>query len=242
MSESKRGISADVLKYVAYITMFIDHIGAGLIEPSAAFRNYGSVKTYDILIRLIGRVAFPIFCFLLVEGFNHTRNKWKYALNLLLFALITEIPFDYTFKGTLFTLDYQNVDFTLLLGLLTLIFADMIYKSGIKSKLVRYLLQIPVGVVFAVIADLMKVDYGAWGILLIFVIYYTRELPNKWRCIISALPLIWEFTSFIAFILIYRYNGVKKGKINKYVFYSLYPAHLAIYAVIRYFLIVRAGW
>ena len=121
----KVGLTGNTLKLIAIFTMLIDHIGAAVIEAGilssndmAILETERGMQWYlaDIVLRLIGRLAFPIFCFLLVEGFTHTGNEAKYARNLLLFALISEIPFDLAFFGRLFFPGAQNVYFTLFLG------------------------------------------------------------------------------------------------------------------------------
>lgn len=132
------GIPGSTLKIIAIVAMFIDHFGAMVLEmymknavPNfmdeleadawyAAHPTYEAVVLIDALLRLIGRFGFPIFCFLLVEGFEHTRSVKKYALNMALFALISEIPFDLALENTWLEFGYQNVYFTLLIGLLTL--------------------------------------------------------------------------------------------------------------------------
>lgn len=139
----KKGITGSTLKIIACVIMLIDHIGAVILESflnrkmtglmdeaqMLQFLNkYGAIYYTDLVMRLVGRVAFPIFCFLLVEGFCHTRNVKKYALNLGIFALISEIPFNLAFATSLgqelqygvFYPGYQNVFFTLFLSLLTL--------------------------------------------------------------------------------------------------------------------------
>lgn len=121
------GISGSTLKLLAILSMFIDHAGATVIrticnQPAiladASLRSLWN-QIYSVS-RSIGRIAFPIFCFLIVEGFLHTRNVRKYALRLFLFALISEIPFDLALKGNWYYPQKQNVYFTLLIGLLVL--------------------------------------------------------------------------------------------------------------------------
>lgn len=123
MGEWKR-ISGSTLKIMAIITMFIDHLGLAVIA-----RMRRTVSAGELLLRLnslysatrvIGRLAFPIFCFLLVEGFDKTGSRAKYLFRLGLFALISEIPYDLAFCAKLLEFKHQNVYFTLFLGLLSL--------------------------------------------------------------------------------------------------------------------------
>jgi hypothetical protein len=134
-----RGISGSTLKLIAIFTMLIDHTAATILEKTLMARGMGLLNTTDtvalaqfyaengliyaiyMIMRLIGRIAFPIFCFLLVQGFLHTRNVTKYAIRLALFAAISEIPFDLAFNNKILEYSHQNVFFTLLIGLLTLI-------------------------------------------------------------------------------------------------------------------------
>ena len=125
-------LSGSALKWIALFTMLIDHIGAVLLEcgvlqaysqnlpTSLSYETSYFIFQADLIIRQIGRISFPIFCFLLVEGFHHTSNRKKYALRLFFFALLSEIPFDLALQGTFLEFGYQNVLFTLLFGFLTL--------------------------------------------------------------------------------------------------------------------------
>ena len=99
------GLSSFALKCIALITMIIDHVGA-ILYPEAR------------VLRIIGRIAFPIYAFLVAEGFYHTKNVKKYMLRLLLFALVSEIPFDLALTGQILEFGHQNVFFTLFAGLL----------------------------------------------------------------------------------------------------------------------------
>ena len=120
--DSKRRLflDSDALKLIAMVTMLIDHIGAAILLP-AHFTGINISNTwvdvYD-LSRKIGRTAFPIFVFLLVEGFFHTHSRKKYFGRLLLFALLSEIPFDLAFYGVLFYESSQNVFLTLAIFIL----------------------------------------------------------------------------------------------------------------------------
>ena len=133
----KRGLSGSTLKIIAIITMLIDHIGAALLTRILISRGFlgraGVGQTKDILdgflnnetmygllgiMRMIGRMGFPLFCFLLVEGFQKTGNRKKYVLRLAGFAFLSEIPYDLAFSGKVIDPSSQNVYFTLLLGML----------------------------------------------------------------------------------------------------------------------------
>ena len=236
----KKMISADLLKWIALLTMFIDHIGAGILEKSGSFMS--EHYEIDYAVRSIGRLAFPIFCFLIVEGYEHTSSRLKYARNLLIFAFISEIPFDMLFRMKYVDMDYQNVYFTLFIGLVTIIGMGFIEEKGYKFSL---LLELPVAALGAFIAYLMKTDYGEWGIVLIAVIFVTRR-NRLIQCLVTVLFMITspfymdiamiESLGALSFILIGMYNGKRKGAINKYVFYSMYPAHILLYCGIRYLL------
>ena len=143
-------ISGSTLKIIAMACMLIDHTAAVLFDRilisrgllnavnasdgGASFLSTGNTAVIyyaDMIMRAIGRISFPIFCFLLIEGFMHTHDVKKYALNLGIFALVSEIPFDLAFAGKPFYLDYQNVFFTLFIGLVMMIFLQ---KSIQKRK------------------------------------------------------------------------------------------------------------
>lgn len=147
----KKGISGSTLKLVAIFTMLIDHTAATILDKTLMKRGLldldysntqavihfyadnGLLFAVDSIMRLIGRLAFPIFCFLLVEGMIHTHNKLKYAIRLAIFALVSEIPFDLAFHSNPFYFEYQNVFFTLLIGLLVMIGFDFIVNN-LKDK------------------------------------------------------------------------------------------------------------
>ncbi len=156
----RKGIPGSTLKIIAIITMFIDHVGAAVFEPyiydylenngpdqaKAAIcsklpwfwadwmGNVDVLSNIDMTLRSIGRIAFPIFCFLLVEGFLHTHDLKKYLTRLFAFALISDIPFDFAFFGKI-GLDHQNVFFTLFFGVLALAAIDRVRRMDIGGKL-----------------------------------------------------------------------------------------------------------
>lgn len=231
-NEKYRVISEDLLKWIAVITMFIDHFGMGIIEKC----YYPQMKQLDDVLRGIGRLAFPIYCFLLVEGYTHTHSRWKYLRNLGILALISEIPFDYLNHFSFgMSFSHQNVFFTLFLGMVVMMISGKIEEKGWEEA--GLLLEIVVCIGIGYIAEILKSDYKAWGVILIFLIYICRNKPRWVLCLVGALYICtWksEIPGIISFVLILFCNGKRTTKINKYVFYSFYPAHLALYCGIRY--------
>ena len=115
--EKYRILSGSALKCIALFTMIVDHVGLHLLRNSGIVLLHTSAGSLELftLMRKVGRLAFPIYCFLLVEGFLHTHDRRKYGLNLLAFALISEIPWNLEHTGALHC-SSQNVFFTLFLG------------------------------------------------------------------------------------------------------------------------------
>ncbi len=221
------GISADLLKWIAIITMFIDHIGAAVVEKTNIYLlPYG--KVLDFTLRFIGRLAFPIFCFLLIEGFYHTRSRQKYLCNLLIFAIISEIPFEISFLGEI-VIGFRNVYWTLAIGMGVMLLLEKVKEYAVKKRNLCAFLIIVSG---AVLAELLHTDYGAIGVILIYILYKLRD-DRKQQCICGAIATAYEITAPIAFLLIYRYNGVRKQKHLKYFFYAFYPLHLLFLYWIR---------
>lgn len=208
----RKGLSGSSLKLIAIFSMLIDHIGAVLLPGSP---YYG-------ICREIGRLAFPIFCFLLVEGYVHTHDVKQYGRRLLVFALLSEIPFDLAFSGTAVNFGYQNVYFTLFLGLAALYIMD---------RTVNPELRLVVAVVFMAFAELLKTDYSWKGVAAIILLYMTRE-NRLWQMITGGVFFAWELPAPAAFVPVYFYNG-KRGIPMKYLFYLFYPAHLLVLVLLR---------
>ena len=140
------GVTGSTLKIIAIIAMFIDHTAAIVLERMIYMPKYASISLYGIygVMRLIGRLGFPIFCFLLIEGLCYTKDVKKYAGRLFLFALVSEIPFDLGFAGKAFYWQYQNVFFTLFIGLLVLIVFRYVEGKMSWNPIVRAVLHVPV--------------------------------------------------------------------------------------------------
>lgn len=227
------GLSGSTLKIIAMVTMLIDHIGAAvLLRYMLDMQNHiADIGTYNQLfilyrvLRGIGRIAFPIYCFLLVEGFQKTRNLGKYILRLAVFTVIAEVPFDLCFTSQPFSPGYQSVMLTLLIGVITM-WAVSLLERHVHNRMLLVLSSAAVIAVGAAAAELMNTDYGYMGVACIMVIYALRRV--KWLQITGGcLVFLWEVWAPIAFIPIAFYNG-KRGLKLKYVFYLFYPLHLLI--------------
>ena len=194
----KKGLSASTLKWIAICSMLIDHFAIAIYWQMPA-------KTYEIyeVLRYIGRVAFPIYCFLLVEGFFYTKNIKKYIGRCLLFAFLSEIPFDMAIYGKLFFRGGQNVYFTLTLGLCTLWVLHKI-KGNTARDMVYRVVCIAVG---AGIAQVLNFDYHFMGILAIIMFYYCRKMLLWQKTLVGAVFFSYEVTAPLAFLPIHYYNG-----------------------------------
>lgn len=239
-NERRKRITANVLKIIAIVTMFIDHIGAAVLEKTASYvnaplpllvaieaGNANTVQLLDYIFRMIGRIAFPIFCFLIVQGFIHTRSVKKYAIRLFIFALISEIPFNFAFYGRLFNPNYQNVFFTLVIGLFVIWGMNFIQNNHLINDITKMIVKIVIAAIGILIAEYLCTDYSGKGVLLIIILYLLND-NRLMQCVIGAISFLWEPTSMIAFIIMYFYNGEKGKQLNKYFFYAFYPVHLLI--------------
>lgn len=250
---TKRGITGSTLKLIAIIAMFIDHTGAIILErmlmqrgfmealasyeATAAFMEAnGGLYMVNLVIRLIGRLGFPIFCFLLIEGLMHTRDVKKYAGRMFLFALISEIPFDLGFAGSFVYWDYQNVFFTLFIGLLVIIGFNCIENKREWNKFLRLILYFVILFAGTMVAELLGTDYGAMGVITIAVMYLFRSrkvLSTGLGCTVLTAMTLSEITAFFALIPVHLYNG-KRGWNIKWLFYAFYPVHILLIYLIAY--------
>ena len=230
-TQTRPGLSGTALKLAACITMLIDHIGASCIEATygVAYRTPPQILQLDRVLRLIGRLAFPIFCFLLVEGFLHTHDVKKYIGRLLLFGLVSEVPFDLAFFRTPFAPQHQNVYWTLALGVLAM--------AGLKRFEKENGLPGWQGLVWAggcaALALAANTDYNAIGVIIICALYLTRT-NRKRQCLAGALLFLFELTAPLAFVLVWFYNGQRGAcsPLQKKAFYWFYPVHLSVLAVV----------
>lgn len=228
-------LSGSMLKLIAVLAMAIDHSAVILatVLPQMGvplFTLLGRSITVYYIMRKIGRLAFPLFCYLIAEGYSHTRKPLVYMLRLALFAVISEIPFNLMLSGGMFYDSKQNVYVTLLLGVVLLFAFDKVKNNMLKL--------LCVGLVM-VLAKLLKADYGIMGVLLIFLLYALRKHPVAQAFL--AYPLLsGGIAAWCSFGFIAAYNG-KRGFASsgfwKYAFYLFYPAHIMILLGVRYFLL-----
>lgn len=207
--------------------MLFDHIGDAILGKFSFFN-------------LIGRIAFPIFAFQSVQSYIHTKNFKKHVLKLLIFACISQIPF-MLFLSTFSTTFALNIFFTFVLGLICLFIYDKC-----TNKILGFIFVI----IGSIIGEIIHVDYGAFGILLIFAFYLFKDkkllmtITTIILCFAKYIPNIIEVPSlylhylscaiftFLSLIFILFYNK-KQGPKAKYFFYIFYPLHLLILYIIH---------
>jgi hypothetical protein len=246
-----------VLKLIALVCMFIDHLGA-------VFPEY-----FPYACRVIGRASFPLFAFCVAEGCRHTRSMPRYALRLAAFALVSQVPFSLAFPHlrTVRFLYDTNIFYTLCLGALCVLAWQKLCENGtlarapkavpIAARICRVLLCAVCVCVCLLASDLLGTDYGAWGVLLVFSVYI---FPGKTgRLCALALMVVYRYGMFVfdavadgfnfmpyinmwqmgflvsalcAVALAASYNG-RRGPGLKWLFYIAYPAHLMVFAGIR---------
>lgn len=204
------------LKCIAIVSMALDHTGA-VLYPS------------QIWLRCLGRIAFPIFCFLIVEGFFHTHDVRRYMGRLGVFALISEIPYDLAFRGVPLEYAHQNVFFTLLIGIGMVVLLERNREWPVKAVILLLAMWLAV---------LIRSDYNFRGVLLIFVFYIFHE--SRWLAVTAG--GLWNFLyqgviqkyGVLSVLPLALYNG-ERGRKMKYFFYIFYPAHLLLlYGISRF--------
>ncbi len=209
------------LKIIAIISMFLDHIRFAI----PALENFATIY--------LGRIAFPLFAFFISEGYVHTKNVKKYFLRLIIFALISQVPFMF-FRTLVGEWRLLNVIVTLILGLL----AILIYDKG-EDKVLSLIL---VGCI-AYLGSILRVDYNWYGVLTVFIMYvfknkkillfvaYSIILITYYEINGASLFITHNLIScifcLISVLLTFTYNG-KQGKKMKYFFYIFYPVHMLI--------------
>ena len=264
-------MSSFTLKMIAIIAMLIDHIGLAIDNHT---------------MRIIGRLAFPIFAFQLVIGYKYTKNLKKFIGRLLLFAIISEVPFFIFLRMnklnqigfTEFFLLENNIgknamfagreNFNILFTMLFAIFAIIVFESKIDLFVVKknkinllffWFVKLLIIVSLCLIADCLRFDYGALGVMLILLLHIAAKAPQRLPiCMVTAIfaitnyflnfkKVLGPYTSnevllltlftFLPAILMIRYNG-KKGYSMKYFFYIFYSLHITIIILLKYFSVI----
>lgn len=198
----KNGFSAAVLKNVAAAAMLTDHLaqslGAGCLRSIGVARLYSN-PLYTGMVYL-GRLAFPLYAFLLAEGAYYTHSRRQYVLRLVFFSLVSWIPFNIAFGKPALSSDSLNVFFTLLLGILTIIAVERteILLGNRKTGFMR-ILQAGCIIVSCAVAGLLHTDYGFFGIGLILLFYHFRNNKKKMLTVVGVcyIPLFWLYSIFI---------------------------------------------
>ena len=248
-----RRYTSEQLKKLAMGTMFIDHAAVALIYNTGLNEISPLLENIGIAMRLIGRMAFPLYTFLLVQGFLWTRDWRRYAARVAGFALVSEVPYDLVAFGTIWNLERQNTMFTMLVGLLCMkMFSELeefressgtSWWPGAGTGNTSLLTPMGrkwfarVGMILTAVtgilaADFLRVDYGSAGILLILVFYMFRFRPAEQLfggCIVLYFMYfnVYAISAWIAIFLISRYNG-ERGRKMGYLPYIFYPAHLLV--------------
>lgn len=204
------------MQIIAMLTMLIDHIGYIFFPGELAWRY-------------VGRIAFPIYCYALVQGHIHTSSRARYLRRLLVIALITQIPYNLALDP-----GGWNVVFTLLLSALVLTLLD---------KLPNLWARIPVVIAAVVVMDHLPLDYNAYGLLLVLVFRYTRSyglvLAHLVLNIFYLFYYNWlvQMASIVPTILIALTPAfwvlLERKRLPRWVWWSFYPAHLAVLALVK---------
>ena len=226
-----RIFSGAQLKYIAFLSMLIDHVNKALMYP--LLTENGFLRYVSDVFDILGRVAFPLFMFFLVEGFFKTRNRFKYLLNLIAFGIISEIPFDLFQSAVLFQPNSNNVMFTLALALVMIWVIDELKVP--KSYIIPPVLWFPVSIIIVITVCLLSMiwglDYEYHGILIAYFFYIFRNNPIL-SIIGGYLSIFKTPWALLGFGLTLTYNG-KRGKQNKILNYLFYPVHLLILGLLR---------
>ena len=226
-----RFVSGAWLKLIAMISMLVDHVNKALIYPNLV-SNHGFLATVSNLFDIIGRIAFPLFCFMLVEGYFKTRSRKRYLFNLLMFGVISEVPFDMFATASFFNMNWNNVMFTLALVLITIWCIDVLKGKMQKlPKALWYLVSPIIVAVMCIVAMFLSLDYEHHAILIGYFFYLFHDAP------IFAVPfgyasMFREPWALLGFGLTLTYNG-ERGKQNKMLNYWFYPVHLLILGILR---------
>ena len=197
--------------------MISDHFGMMF------FPDYG-------IFRIVSRIAFILYAFMLVEGYFHTKNQQKYLGKLFIWALISEIPFDLANYGKIFYPIHQNIFWTLFLSAIGIHFLEKTKELGLKTLTCLVILFL---------ALIFRVDYNIYGILIIWTFYYAKKLKFNYIIPIIVLSISaglflnkFQFFAPLGLILDFLYNGLQGSKTGN-IYYSFYALHLLVFGIIK---------
>ena len=256
MTTGRRGIvwktpdiTADGLKMFACIVMLIQTVGIAVIEKGLIHLDQYTQESLNqamsqdsrlmtlagigSIMQLIGGMAIPVFAFLLVEGFRNTSDYKKYLLTMIITALVSEIPYDLAICGKVWDLSSQNAMITMCICLILLKCMELFSNSsGFAGSMVRILIMIAA----IVWVSIFRAEYGLCMVLLVTV-FYVFDTKNVLKTVLGCIISLMYVTGPIAFYGIWCYNGERKDRINKYVYYAFYTLHLLVLGVIAKFVL-----
>ena len=222
-------LDGTMLKIIAMISMVFDHVG-DVFFPNALW------------MRMVGRLAMPIFAFCIAEGYIHTRDKRKYLIRMGIFALVSELPFDLAFSHKVFELGHQNIMLTFFIAILALAIHDKILggKDPGREKVGagRFMLGFLAVIVMGGIAIFLRADYTFFGVGAVYLFYLLRSKTHWFRCFVGVVyrsilrTMGYYITTGLSIIPLLMYNG-KKGRGLKWLFYVFYPGHLLLLFIIK---------
>jgi len=241
MKDQKRmlPLHAASLRCLALALMLLDHMWITVIPGN----NW---------MTFLGRLAFPIFAFQTAEGYFHTANLKKYMLRLLVFGLISEIPFNLMVSSFWIYPFHQNVMFTLLIGLAAL---DAVVRAKAEQTPKRWVFSGLLLLGYCLLAQMLCLDYGGYGVMMVLLFGLTRNVRHSrlWQAAgmilvnvvlmegmtipVFGVELPVQSFAVLALGLIWLYNGHKgtNSKFFQYGSYAFYPLHMVVLYGIRYF-------
>ena len=236
------GLTSNQLRGLALFFMLLDHMWATIVSG-------------QLWMTCVGRLAFPIFAFLISEGYAHTRDVKAYAKRLFWFGVISEVPFNLMIMSSPVFPFHQNVMFTLLLGLLAIhCWEKALQQDGFGPRLKDVLLCM--GCI--VLGGVLLTDYGMMGVTTVLLFWVCRNLPYRWVFQLAGVVALnfftiqgqvfplsvgrftWEFPlqgfAVFALVFIWLYNGEKgsRNKVMQYSAYAFYPVHMLVLSLIQY--------
>ena len=226
------------IKYIAMFLMLLSHLAQTrlLYELSIDYWTMADIFVF------LGRISMPIFCFFTVQAVIYTKDIKRYFMRMLVFALVSEVPFDLAIHDSPFFIRNQNVIFTLLIGAIAIYLIDLLWKGDYKTTL-KTVGIIGVSIIAMMLASILQADYGPNGVLAIILMYLAKD--SKFLTVLAILisfafefivggyniPRSYGFV-YLSIPLIMLYNG-KRGKQNKWAFYIFYPAHLLVIYLLK---------